>query len=84
MDADKDTLTCETQSLSDKEILLLDTQPLNETNADTDAVDGENDDEEVDVVMTSPSNSEVFNALTLFGMGGGGGGKNYPFSKNRK
>ena len=58
LDAGKDnTPTCETQNLSDQEILLLATQPLNETNADTDAVDGENDDEEVDVVMTPPSNS---------------------------
>ena len=66
LDADKDTLTCETQSLSDQQdILLLATQPLNETNADTDAVDGENDDEEVDVVMTPPSNSEVLNALKV-------------------
>ena len=66
LDADKDnTPTCETQSLSDQEILLLATQPLNETNADTDAVEGENDDEEVDVVMTPPSNSEVLNALKV-------------------
>ena len=65
LDADKDTLTCETQSLSAQEILLLPTQPLNETNADTDAVDGENDDEEVDFVMTPPSNSEVLNALKV-------------------
>ena len=64
MDADKDnTPTCETKNLSDQEILLLATQPLNETNADTDAVEGENDDEEVDVVMTPPSNSEVLNPI---------------------
>ena len=63
---DKDnTPTCETQSLGDQEILLLATQPLNETNADTDAVDGENDDEEVDVVMKPPSNPEVLNALKV-------------------
>ena len=65
LDADKDTLTCETQSLGDQEILLLATQPLNETNADTDAVDGENDDEEVDFVVTPPSKSEVLNALKV-------------------
>ena len=59
------TLTCETQSLSDQEILLLATQPLNETNADTDAVDGENDDEEVGFAMTLPSNSEALNTLKV-------------------
>ena len=47
------------------EEFLLATQPLNETNADTDAVDEKNDDEEVYFMMTPPSNSEVLNVLKV-------------------
>ena len=57
MDADKDVLTCETQILSDEEILLQVMQP-------PDAVDAD-DDEEMDFVVTPPSKSEVVNALNV-------------------
>ena len=65
LDAYKDILTSEMQSLGDQEILLLATKPLKDTNADKEVVDRENDNKKVDVVMTPPQNSELFSTLKV-------------------